>query len=104
MSQIYDSGFYVQAAFYPIPHKLEVYASTSQVFGDKDAGFGSPNDYLAGLNFYPLNSRDYLINAQVINVNRSPVSSTFGYYVGGQKGTTVSVAASISIWNQEVWA
>jgi hypothetical protein len=28
-------------------------------------------------------------------VNRSPVSSTFGYYVGGQKGTTVSTAFSV---------
>jgi len=30
-----------------------------------------------------------------MRVNRSPVSSTFGYYVGGQKGTTASVALSV---------
>ncbi len=34
-------------------------------------------------------------STQVIRVDRSPVSSTFGHYVGGQKGTTVSVALSI---------
>jgi hypothetical protein len=28
-------------------------------------------------------------------VNRSPVSSTFGYYVGGQSGTTYSAAFSV---------
>jgi hypothetical protein len=28
-------------------------------------------------------------------VNDSPVSSTFGYYTGGQDGTTLSVAFSI---------
>jgi hypothetical protein len=31
----------------------------------------------------------------VIDVNRSPVSSSFGYYIGGQDGTTVSAAFSI---------
>jgi hypothetical protein len=30
----------------------------------------------------------------VIEVDRSPVSSLFGFYVGGQKGTTVSSAFS----------
>ncbi len=95
MAQIHDWGFYVQAAFFPIPHKLEVYAATSQIFGDKNAGFSNPNEYLVGLNYYPFDSRNYRLNAQVIDVNRSPVNSTFGYYTGGQKGTTVSVAGSI---------
>jgi hypothetical protein len=31
----------------------------------------------------------------VLDVNGSPVSSTFGYYVGGQTGTTVSAAFSV---------
>ncbi len=39
VGSIHDTGFYVQAAFYPIPKKLEVYAATSQIFGDEDAGF-----------------------------------------------------------------
>ena len=39
VGSIHDTGFYVQAAFYPMPKKLEVYAATSQIFGDKDAGF-----------------------------------------------------------------
>jgi hypothetical protein len=95
LTSIHDYGFYVQAAFFPIPKKLEVYAVTSQIFGDKDAGFSNSSEYLAGLNYYPFDSRNYRINAQVMDVNRSPVNSTFGYYVGGQKGTTVSVAASI---------
>jgi hypothetical protein len=95
VGQIHDWGFYVQAAFYPIPKKLELYAVTSQIFGDKDAGFDNSNEYLVGANYYPWDSRNYRINAQVIDVNRSPVSSTFGYYVGGQKGTTVSLAVSV---------
>ena len=32
---------------------------------------------------------------QFIDVNRSPVSSAFGYYVGGQKGTTFATSFSV---------
>jgi hypothetical protein len=39
-------------------------------------------------------SRYVRLNVQVIEVDRSPASSLFGFYVGGQKGTTVSSAFS----------
>ena len=92
---INDHGFYVQAAFYPLPKKIELYAATSQVFGDSSAGFGNSSDYIIGMNYYIANSRNNRLNIQLIDVNKSPVSSTFGYYVGGQTGYTVAVAASI---------
>ena len=95
VTQVVDKGFYVQAAFYPIRKKLETYALTSQIFGDKSAGYGNSNEYTAGLNYYMTDSRNYRINLQVIKVNRSPVNSTFGYYTGGQKGWTVALGASI---------
>ncbi|HOC41558.1 MAG TPA: DUF3011 domain-containing protein [Thermoanaerobaculales bacterium] len=92
---IEDQGFYVQAAFYPWREKLELYAATSQIFGDSDAGFDDSSEYLVGANFYPLDTRNHRLNLQVMDVNHSPVSSTFGYYVGGQDGTTVSAAFSV---------
>jgi hypothetical protein len=95
VTTIEDTGFYVQAAFYPWPKKLEVYAATSQIFGDSDAGFDDSSEYLVGANFYPMNTRNHRLNLQVMDVNHSPVSSTFGYYVGGQDGTTVSAAFSV---------
>jgi hypothetical protein len=95
VADIVDKGFFVQGAFFPIPKKLEVYGATSQVFGDKDAGFDNSSEYLAGINFYPADTRNHRLNVQVIDVNRSPVSSTFGYYVGGQKGTILSTAFSV---------
>ncbi len=95
VSEIGDWGFYVQAAFFPIPKKLELYGATSQIYGDEDAGFGTANEYLGGLNFYIADSRNHRLNLQVIDVNRTAVSSAFGYYSGGQTGTTVSLAASI---------
>jgi hypothetical protein len=95
VQSLLDRGFYVQGSFYPIKKKLELYGATSQIFGDKSAGFSNSDEYLGGMNYYIANSRNYRLNAQVIYVNRSPVSSTFGFYVGGQKGPTLSTAFSI---------
>jgi hypothetical protein len=47
------------------------------------------------MNFYLTDTRNHRFNLQVMDVNHSPVSSTFGYYVGGQDGMTVSAALSI---------
>ena len=95
VGEIEDWGFYVQAAFYPIPKKLELYGATSQIYGDKDAGFGDASEYLVGLNWYFAKSRNHRINLQLIDVNHSSADSVFGYYTGGQDGTTVSLAASV---------
>lgn len=95
VQDIFDHGFYVQAAFFPIPKKLELYAITSQIYGDPDAGFDDSSEYVGGLNVYPFGTRNYRWNLQIMDVNRSPVSSNFGYYVGGQDGTTVTTAFSI---------
>ncbi|MBX3157733.1 MAG: hypothetical protein KF773_17325 [Deltaproteobacteria bacterium] len=94
MSRIVDKGFYVQASFYPLPKLLQVYGVTSWVFGD--TGFPDAHEYIGGANwFFAKNTRDIRLNAQMIWIDRSPVSSSFGYYIGGQKGPTYSLAASI---------
>jgi hypothetical protein len=93
--QIVDRGFYVQTAFFPIPKKLELYAVTSQIQGDEDAGFDRSWEYGGGMNYYPFASRNYRLNLQVLDVHRSPVSSTFGYYTGGQSGLTAATSFSI---------
>ena len=95
VTSLVDKGFYVQAAFFPVKKKIELYTATSQIFGDKSAGFKNSSEYLGGVNFYLANSRNIRINVQGIAVNHSPVSSTFGYYVGGEKGATVTAALSI---------
>ena len=95
VASIFDQGFYVQGAFFPVPKKLELYGATSQIYGDKDAGFDNSSEYIGGMNFYPTDTRNHRLNFQVIDVNHSPVSSTFGYYVGGQDGTTFAAAFSV---------
>ncbi len=95
VDSLVDKGFYVQAAGFPVAKTLEVYGATSQIYGDKGAGFANSSEYLAGVNVYLADSRGHRFNVQVIDVNRSPVGSTFGYYAGGQDGTTLSMAISV---------
>jgi hypothetical protein len=93
--QIEDQGFYVQAAFFPIPQKLELYGITSQIFGDKDAGFDDSHEYGVGMNWYPFDTRNHRLNLQVLDVHKSPVSSVFGYYTGGMDGVVAATSFSI---------
>ena len=93
--EIKDNGYYLQASFFPIEKKLEVYGATSQIFAEKSLGFSDSSEYILGMNYYPFNTRNHRLNLQYINVDKSPVSSTFGYYVGGQEGETWAAAFSI---------
>jgi len=93
--EIKDHGFYVQAAFYPVRHTLELYGITSQIYGDDDAGFGDSSEYGIGMNWYPYPTRNHRLNLQLLDVNKSPVSSTFGYYTGGQDGWTLASSFSV---------
>jgi hypothetical protein len=95
VKEINDTGFYIQAAFFPIKQLLEVYGVTSQIYGDKDAGFGNSSEYILGMNYYPFHTRNHRLNVQLMDVNKAPVSSTFGYYVGGQDGWTLATSFSV---------
>ncbi len=96
VQSILDQGFYAQAAFYPVKQKLELYGATSWIFGDKDAGFASSHEYLGGANWFFAHTKDIRLNGQLIWMDRSPVSSSFGYYVGGLRGWAASLAVSIN--------
>jgi hypothetical protein len=95
VSSIFDHGFYVQASYDIKPAKLEPYVSTSWVFGDRSTGFGTSKEVIGGINIFPLDTRNMRLNVQVIGVDRSPVSSVFGYYTGGLKGAIVSAEVSV---------
>ena len=95
MKEIKDWGFYVQTSFFPIPKKLEIYGAVSQIFGDESLGFSDSSDWIAGMNYYPFDMRNMRVNFQYNYVDRSPVSSSFGYYVGGLEGSVYSAAASV---------
>jgi hypothetical protein len=82
-----DYGFYVQAAEMIVPKRFELYAATSYVFGQ----YGDPKEFIGGTNYYPWNSRNIRLNVQLINVDRSPVNSTFGFYIGQLTGKVFTV-------------
>jgi hypothetical protein len=69
--------------------------STSWVFPQFHARDGEhPHEFIGGLNCYVLDSRNYRLNGQVVNVYRSPVSSTSGFYTGGLRGVTFTIRAT----------
>ncbi len=85
---IRNSGFYVQAADMIVPNRIELYASTSYVLGE----YGHhPHEFIIGSNYYPWNTRNLRLNLQLINVSHSPVSSTFGFYIGQITGQVFSI-------------
>jgi len=86
-----NTGFYVQAAYMIVPKRFELYGSTSYVLGE----YGQhPHEFIAGGNYYPWNTRNLRLNLQVINVSHSPVSSTFGFYIGQITGQVVSLGVT----------
>jgi hypothetical protein len=92
---IRDKGFYVQGGFFPIARRLELYASTSRIYPDGDAGFADSRDVAVGVNWYWSGIRNQRLNFQVIDVKDSPASSTFGYFTGGLDGQVVTLEASV---------
>ncbi|HEX4769649.1 MAG TPA: hypothetical protein VH351_02385 [Bryobacteraceae bacterium] len=87
LSAVRDYGFYVQLAYMVVPNRIELYGSTSYVFGQ----YTHPKEFIIGGNYYPWNTRNLRMNLQLINVDHSPVSSTFGFYTGQITGQVVSV-------------
>lgn len=87
VSVIRDSGFYVQLGYMVVPKLIEVYGATSYIFGQ----YGNPKEFIVGGNYYPWKSRNARLNIQLINVDHSPVSSTFGFYIGQLTGQVFTV-------------
>lgn len=92
---IRDKGFYVQGGFFPVPRRLELYASTSRIYPDGNAGFSDSRDVTVGANWYWSGIRNQRLNLQFIDVKDSPASSTFGYFTGGLDGQVVTLEASV---------
>jgi hypothetical protein len=77
-----DYGFYVQLGYMIVPNRIELYGATSYIFGQ----YTHPKEFIVGGNYYPWNTRNARLNIQLINVDHSPVSSTFGFYLGQLTG------------------
>jgi hypothetical protein len=82
-----DYGFYAQMAHMIVPNRIELYGATSYVFSK----YGHPKEFIVGGNYYPWNTRNLRLNIQLINVDHSPVSSTFGFYTGQITGQVFAI-------------
>ena len=91
LAHIVDNGFDTQAAYMLLRETLMVYGWTSQLYGQ----FNKSWDVAGGINYYPYHQRNFRLNANMIYVDHSAVSSVFGYYIGGQTGPSFSLAADI---------
>ena len=84
---IRDYGFYVQLGYMLVPKRIELYGATSYIFGQHT----QPKEFIVGGNYYPWNTRNARLNIQLINVDHSPVSSTFGFYLGQLRGQVFTI-------------
>jgi hypothetical protein len=85
---IHDTGFMIQASSMVVPQRWEAYAAHSQLYGQ----FNRAWELTVGANYFPFKDRHLRVNGSLTYVDRSPVSSLFGYFVGGQKGPTIALA------------
>ncbi|MBE0571045.1 MAG: hypothetical protein IH618_05820 [Ignavibacteriaceae bacterium] len=93
-NSIYDHGFYATISYEAIPKALQVYASTTQIF---DQFKMKPWEIVGGMNFYPAGTRSLRLNLNVIYVEKSAASSSFGFYLGGLNGMSLSTGIDILI-------
>ncbi len=92
LESIFDHGGQATISKMMIPKTLGAYISSSYIF---DQFQRYPWEAIAGLSYYPVKSRSWRINGQLIYVDRSSASSYFGYYLAGLKGPIIGISTDI---------
>jgi hypothetical protein len=92
VSSLRDKGYSLQLSQMVIPRKLCIYGIHSFFF---DAFKRHPWEAGGGVNFYPMKSRSWRLNAQAHYVYKSSAGGTFGLYAGGQTGATITIGTDI---------
>lgn len=85
-NSIFDFGGYVQAGYFVLPQKFEVYGRTSQVTGP----FGSGSEYAGGCNWFWLAGKQNLrCTLDIAWLNHSPADQARTGYRAGDTGLLV---------------
>lgn len=92
VTDLFDSGFQLQASAMVIPKTLMLYVSGSKIFGK----YGDPYDVGVGLNWYPFQRRDLRVNAMGLYVKHSPVGYTAYPVPVGANGFTLVTDFSLA--------
>lgn len=91
-SSLNDYGYDIQASYMLIPQKLCVYGVHSYFW---DEFKRHPWEAGGGVNVYPIKTRSWRLNLQVMHVYKSSAGGTFGLYTAGQTGTTITFGTDI---------
>ena len=89
---INDYGYDIQVSYMAIPKKLCIYGVHSYFF---DEFKRHPWEAGGGVNVYPIKTRSWRLNLQVIYVYKSSAGGTFGLYTSGQTGPTITFGTDI---------
>jgi hypothetical protein len=82
IGSLLDQGGLLQAGYFVIPSRFELFARTSFVTGR----FGGGNEFGGGVNWYPLANRAWRFTFEVLRVNNSPAQNLLTGYRAGERG------------------
>ncbi|MGB4772878.1 MAG: hypothetical protein WBP58_15540 [Chitinophagaceae bacterium] len=91
-TQLTDMGYSLQLSQVIVRNKLVGYFNHSYFW---DAFNRHPYEFGGGVNFYPVKSRNWRLNVQMMRVYKTSAGGTFGLYNAGQTGTTVTMGTDI---------
>jgi hypothetical protein len=92
LSKLEDVGYSLQVSQVVVPKRLIIYGINSYFW---DEFKRNPHEYGGGFNFYPVNSRSWRLNMQLMRVYKTSAGGTFGLYNGGQTGSTLTIGTDI---------
>jgi hypothetical protein len=90
--EINDYGYSLQIAKMIMPEKLMFYGTNSYFW---DQWGRRPWEAGGGFNYYPMKSRSWRLNLQVMYIYKCAAGGTFGLYTAGQTGTTITFGTDI---------
>jgi hypothetical protein len=92
ISSIKDYAYSLQVSKVVVPKKLIVYGINCYFW---DQFKRHPWEAGGGANFYPLKSRSWRMNGQVMHVYKTAAGGSFGLYTAGQTGTTITIGVDV---------
>ncbi len=92
-SSMYDTGISLQASGMLLQKKLQAYGTFSHIWGQ----FGSPNEAVFGLNWYPLNLKNFRLSPNAMWFDNSPVGYNGVPYVVGGHGFAFYMDAALAL-------
>ena len=92
INTIYDYGHSLQVSYMAVPRRLMIYGINSYFW---DQFRRHPWEAGGGFNIYPIKTRSWRLNLQVLYVYKCPAGGTFGLYTAGQTGTNLTFGTDI---------